>query len=506
MWLHQEMAAPASVVSELLRAAAAVEPARAAYIEGERHITYEQLDRAADGFAATLHGAGVHRGDVVVLLLRSSIEFAVAYLGAIRVGALTSAVNLRLGPVERRSIVERSAPCFVVAEDDVEVLGADGAVVLRRAGLEDACAGGPLPDAALPALDPDDPVAIVWTSGTTGMPKGAVYDHTAMREISVGMGDLTAPGDRRLSVTPFPHVGYMTRIWDELANATTLVLTGDPWSATEHLRCLAQERITVAAGVPTQWSWVLDHPDAATIDVAHLRIASIGAASVPPELVRRMRDTLGCPVVVRYTSTEAGLLTGTRLGDPDDVVATTVGRPSPVVDMRVVDPDTDQPVAPGTVGEVRCRSRAMFRRYWNDDDATRAAFDDDGYLKTGDLGELRDDGNLRLVGRSSDMYIRGGFNVYPTEIESALAEHPAVTRAAVVGTPHPELGEVGVAFVVLVPWSGLDDDPDALREWCRARLAGYKTPERVIVVNELPVTAMMKIDKRALAGRATEEA
>ncbi|HEX5615798.1 MAG TPA: class I adenylate-forming enzyme family protein [Acidimicrobiia bacterium] len=493
-------------VDDVLREVAAALPTRVAYVDGDRTITYAELDRAVGGCATALRAAGVGHGDVVVLLLRSSIEFAVTYLGAIRIGAITSAINLRLGPGERRSIVARSAPRLVVAEDDVEVPDDGVAPVVRRVTLPAAFASEPLPIDRHVALQSHDPVAIVWTSGTTGAPKGAVYDHGAMREISIGMGELTEPGDRRLSVTPFPHVGYMTRVWDELANGTTLVLTGDPWSASEHLRCLAEERITVAAGVPTQWSWILDHPDAATIDTSHLRIASIGAASVPPELVRRMRETLGCPVIVRYTSTEAGLLTGTRLGDPDDVVAATVGRPSPVVDMRVVDPDTDEQVTPGTVGEVRCRSRAMFTGYWNDADATAAAFDVHGYLKTGDLGALGADGNLRLVGRRSDMYIRGGFNVYPVEVEAALAEHPAVARAAVVGTPHPALGEVGVAFVVLDPQAEPIDETETLREWCRARLAGYKAPERVIVVPELPVTAMMKVDKRALAERATEEA
>jgi acyl-CoA synthetase (AMP-forming)/AMP-acid ligase II len=505
---HPPHDAGARTVDDVLRAVALAEPAREAYIHGAERLTFGQLERAVERWASALHDLGVGAGDVVALALPSSIDFACCYLGAARAGAITSAINMRLGAAERQSIIDRTEPAVTVVDSGIERPARAGAVV-ERAQLHDLMAGNGGAPRTFPARSPEDPVAIVWTSGTTGAPKGAVYDHAALREISRGMGALTAPHDRRLVALPFPHVGYMTRVWDELANATTLVLIVDPWSAEQHLRCIEQERITVATGVPTQWTLVLDHPGAARTRFDSLRLAGIGAATVPPALVRRMREALGCRVVQRYTSTEAGLLTGTGLDDPDDIVATTVGKPSPVVEMRLVDPTTGRDVEAGdvgTVGEIRCRSRAMFRGYWRDPELTRAALDDDGFLRTGDLGARDAAGNLRIVGRLEEMYIRGGYNIYPAEIEGVLADHPEVARAAVVATPDPVLGEIGVAFVVAAPGTppgrpALDD----LREWCRARLADYKAPDRLRLVADLPVTSMAKIDKQALAALATEE-
>jgi acyl-CoA synthetase (AMP-forming)/AMP-acid ligase II len=230
--------------------------------------------------------------------------------------------------------------------------------------------------------------------------------------------------------------------------------------------------------------------------VSSLRLASTGAARVPAELVREMRERLGCPVVVRYASTEASLITGTRLGDPDEVVVETVGRPSEGVELRLVGED-GRPLGTGDVGLVQCRSGAAMRAYWQDPERTAEVLDPDGWVSTGDLGWLGDDGNLRLVGRRTEMYVRGGYNVYPAEVEAVLGEHPAVDRAAVVGLPAPVLGDVGWAFVVPVP--GATVDPDELKAWCRDRLADYKAPDHVRVVDDLPLTSMLKVDKRALA-------
>jgi acyl-CoA synthetase (AMP-forming)/AMP-acid ligase II len=314
------------------------------------------------------------------------------------------------------------------------------------------------------------------------------------------MGQLTEPGDRRLVVLPFAHVGYMTRMWDELANGTTIVIAGEPWSATETLRLIREEQITMGTGVPTQWELVLTHPDLARTDFSELRVCGIGGAAISPDLVRRMRELLGCPVLSRYTSTEAGVTTSTVIGDPDEIVATTVGRAVPEVELRIVSTATGEPVEPvplGTVGEVVCRSEAMMLGYWRDPELTATVIDADGWLHTGDLGTLDADGNVRIVGRLKEMYIRGGYNVYPTEVEAVLAEHPAVAQVAVVGLTDPVLGEVGGAFVVPAD-AGAPPELAALRDWSRARIADYKAPDRLIVVDALPVTGMHKVDKNAL--------
>jgi acyl-CoA synthetase (AMP-forming)/AMP-acid ligase II len=380
---------------------------------------------------------------------------------------------------------------------------------VARAALGDATGPG-----TSPGLDERDPVAIVWTSGSTGVPKGAVFDHANLRAVAAGTDVLSQPGDRRLSPLPFPHVGYMTRAWDEIAHGVTTVITPQPWTAASAIELLVSERVTVGQGVPTQWALMLDHPDLEGADLSHLRIAGTGASRVPPELVHAMRERLGCPVVVRYTSTESSLGTGTRPEDSDEVVATTVGRPVPGVELEVVD-DDGAPVTPGAVGRVKLRSAAVLRGYVGErasgvllDAATTASvLDADGWVTTGDLGAVGDDGNLRLAGRVSEMYIRGGYNVYPAEVESVLTEHPGVARAAVIGAPDPVLGEVGVAFVVPAP--GTDPGSlslEALRAWCQARVADYKAPDRVVVVDDLPTTSMLKIDKRALFARAEQGA
>lgn len=530
--------APSTVV-DLLRDVAASDADADAYIEyltisqlngkqgeiiafGEvdrvrQRLSFGGLDLAADSVAAILADAGVTRGDIVALVLPSSIDYAVCYHAALRLGAITSGVNPRLGQFEQVSIFERLRPFATVIdgeshEQDGLPAGLDSRQVARseisRAVLE-ASAGKGRPAPVLPALDPSDPVAVVWTGGSTGIPKGAFFDHRNLEAVAAGTDVLSNPGDRRLSPLPFAHVGYMTRPWDELANRIATIITPTPWRAADAIRLMEHERVTVAQGVPTQWALVLAHPDLGTADLSSLRIAGTGASRVPPELVRAMRERLGCPVVVRYTSTETSLGTGTRPGDPDEVVATTVGRPVAGVELELV--DTDGRLVPqGEVGTVRMRSGASMRGYVAsgadiDCDATDAVLDKDGWITTGDLGQMGSDGNLRLVGRSTDMLIRGGYNIYPSEVEAVIGGHPGVGQVSVVGGPDPVLGEVVVAFVV--PRTGDQAEMptlESLRARCRASLADYKAPDRLELLNELPTTPIGKVDTRALREMAAK--
>jgi len=524
MTVRQIGAGPTTVV-EVLRAGAEANPQLEAYVEmadsgvkgigrtgpdGRRRLTFAEWDAAADGVAALLAAAGVGPGDVVCLLLPSSIDYAVCYQAAARLGAVTTGINLRLGPAEKASILTRIRPAVTVVDDHlVDPAGLEAPVgrVLSRPALVEAAAG---PAPRLPALDPADPVAVVWTSGSTGVPKGAVFDHRNLAAVAAGTDVLSEPGDRRLSPLPFAHVGYMTRPWDEIAHGVTTVIAPQPWSAGMAIALMEHEGVTVGQGVPTQWALMLAHPSFDDADLSHLRIAGTGAARVPPELVRAMRDRLGCPVVVRYTSTETSLGTGTRPGDPDEIVATTVGRPVPGVELQIVDEDA-RPVAAGDVGRVRLRSGAVMRGYVGeggsgplvDAAATAAVRDAEGWITTGDLGWVGSDGNLRLVGRAAEMYIRGGYNVYPAEVEGVIGAHPAVAEVAVVGVPDPVLGEIGVAAVV--PVAGVPAPELAeLRALCTAQLADYKAPDRLVVLPQLPVTAMAKVDKQALSSTLVE--
>jgi acyl-CoA synthetase (AMP-forming)/AMP-acid ligase II len=407
---------------ELLAAAATADPDREAFVDGERRISFAGWHRAADGVAAVMADRGVARGEVVCLLLPPSIDYAVCYQAAMRLGAIASGLNPRLGPAERSSILGRTEPSLVVGDEELvaAALAALPAGVvhppaLLRQQLAGAEAADPLPARRRPALRGDDPVAIVWTSGTTGEPKGAVFDHDNLAAMAPGAGPLSAPGDRRLSPLPFAHVGYMTRMWDEISNLITTVVVPSPWRAADALHVIEDEGVTVAQGVPAQWSLMLAHPAAASTDFSSLRVAATGAASATPGLIRQMRLRLGCPVIVRYASTEASLATGSHPGDSDEVVASTVGRPSAGVELQLVD-DRGRPVAAGSVGTVRLRSGAVMRRYWRDPDQTATVLSPDGWLSTGDLGVVDDAGNLTLVGRRSEMFIRGATTSIPPRL------------------------------------------------------------------------------------------
>lgn len=471
-----------------------------------RRLTFAEWARAADGVATRLAGLGVGRGDVVGISLPSSIDYAVAYQAVVRLGAIASGMNPKLGPAETAHIIDRSEPRVVVT--DADPTGELAAVpILWVDELRDAFADDPSADR--PSISMDDPIAIVWTSGTTGKPKGAVFDTACMQAMARAAGPLSAVGDRRLSPLPFAHVGYMTRVWDELQHVITTIICPTPWTAAGALSLIETERVTVGQGVPAQWQMMLAHPDLATTDTSSLRIVSSGAARIPPEMIDAMREVFGVPVVVRYTSTEACVSTGTALGDPDEVVCNTVGTPGEGVEMELrLDEGRGRVVerlADGTgdteVGTVCLRSRAMMRGYWREPELTADAIDADGWLLTGDLGHLDARGDLRLDGRSTEMYIRGGYNVYPIEVENHLGLHPNVDRVAVVGTAAPVLGEIGVAFVVPAD-PAAPPTLDELREWATARLASYKAPDAVVLLDELPLTAMSKIDKRALAPAA----
>ncbi len=504
----------------VLREAARVNGDVEAYVEPaganlRRSLTFAQWDRAADGVAGWLARRGVAKGDVVCLLLPSCIDYAVLYAALLRLGAITSGINTRLGAGEVASIVERAAPVLVVADPAVSPpLPPGGVDVVARDEARAHWAGAPAD--AWPDLAPEDPVAVVWTSGTTGQPKGAVFDHANLAAVARGTDVLSQPGDRRLSPLPFAHVGYMTRAWDEIANAVTTVITPTPWRADEAVRIMADERVTVAQGVPTQWALMLASEELDRADLHALRVAGTGAARMTASMVAEVRRRFGAPVVVRYTSTEASLGTGTTLSSSDEEVATTVGRPVAGVELAVVD-DEGRPVPDGIVGRVMLRSGATMRGYWGrgpgrgrpvreliDPAATASVLGDDGWLTTGDFGLCTPEGNLQLSGRAHERYIRGGYNVYPAEVEEVLSAHPSVARAAVIGVPDDVLGEIGVA--VVVAQEGAVPELPALRAHCAARLSDYKAPDALVVVDELPLTPMMKVDAGRLAELAARGA
>jgi acyl-CoA synthetase (AMP-forming)/AMP-acid ligase II len=466
--------------AQLMDAAAEQLDDHEAYVDVDagRRLTFGQWHRAADAAAGRLAGDGVRAGDVVAVALPPSIDYAVACAAVMRLGAVATGINTRLGRRETTAIVARCRRRLVV----------DDPAMLRGPA-------GPSPPPA--PVDPKDPALIIWTSGTTGLPKGAWFDHRNLAAAVRTAGAMTQPLDRRLSAVPMAHAGYMAKLWEQWAMGVTLVLTPNPWTAASMLRVMVDEHVTVGAGVPTQWAKLLELPQTSSADLSRLRICLSATAPAAPELVAQMRALLGCPVVVRYAMTESPSITGTSPLDPPEIQYRTVGKPQAETSVDLVGADGGA-VPPGEVGRVRIQGPCVMRGYWHDAEATREVLDGEGRLLSTDLGRLDGDGNLILVGRASDMYIRGGYNVYPLEVENVLTEHPSIATAAVIGAERSVIGEIGVAFVVPVP-GALVPGTDALRTWVADRLADYKAPDEVRVVDALPLTAMGKVDKVALA-------
>ncbi|MDT5335243.1 MAG: hypothetical protein QOD90_748 [Mycobacterium sp.] len=472
----------------MLEAAAAVHGDREAYVEcgqvepGAR-ITFADWIGRARCVAAQFADLGVGKGDVVMLWLPSGIDYATCYAAAAMIGAITTGLNPRLGRREIESILEQADPALIITDERLGQLPPSAARRMPRASLTTDTAGSKLPWANLTRRDP---VALIFTSGTTGTPKGAVFDADRLAAGAAAAGVMSAPYDRRLTSTPFAHAGYMFKLWDQLVWGSALVVPPAPWSAQGMFDVLCSERVTVAGAVPTQWAKLLDVDGVSPQALPHLRIGIAATAPAPPELVRQVAIRIGVPLVVRYAMTECPTICGTEPADPVDVQFRTVGRPAAGMDVRVR-PD----------GGVEVRGPCVMRGYWRNPELTAEVLQD-GWLRTGDIGVLGGDGNLTLVGRSGDMYIRGGYNVHPGEVERVLVGHPGVKQAAVVGRSAVVIGEIGVACVV--PTDGCTPPTLAeLRTHVAGELADYKAPDELLIVDELPLTAMLKPDRVAVS-------
>jgi acyl-CoA synthetase (AMP-forming)/AMP-acid ligase II len=484
---------------------------REAYVDGDQRVTFGEWLARADLLAAEFARRGVRRGDVVALMLPPSIDYAVCYAAAAKAGAITTGLNTRVGRREVDAILGQCSPALVVRDASLELPDVPaGTPVLARSELAAICAdlaGAAAAREALAAVRaqcvPADIVTIMWTSGTTGLPKGACFDHENLRAISAAAGAMCAPGDRRLGALPFAHAGYMGRLWDQLEKGITLVICSPGLPPADMLRLVAAERITVFGAVPTQWERLLRLPDVDDVDLSHVRVGTSASAPIRPEVVKEIAERLGFPVIVRYAMTESPTISGTEPDDPPDVQFRTVGRPQHGMEVSVS--AGGGRAEPGEVGQIRVRGGCVMRGYWNAPELTEKAFDAEGWLVSGDLGQLREDGNLAIVGRATDMYIRGGYNIYPAEVEAVLALHPKVASVSVVGVPAPRIGEIGVAFVVPAD-QGNPPTLEELRETVRIELSDYKAPDQLEIVDRLPANAMMKVDKNALRVLASTRA
>ncbi|MGQ0434392.1 MAG: class I adenylate-forming enzyme family protein [Microthrixaceae bacterium] len=460
---------------------------RTAFVDPDgTRLSYAALDARSDEVAAGLLAAGVGPGDVVVLRLPSDTTYVVAYAAAAKAGAITAGVNPRLALPEQEAIAAVAGGALTLT---------DTAAVdeLARPGLVT-----PLAD------DPDRPVALVFTSGTTGTPKGALFHERQLAavtriDVADAWGDPDAPPTPMLASTQFAHVGFMTKLPWYLRLGTTTHILGR-WRAADTLACVAEHRLPTLGAVAPQVALLL-REDLSAYDLSSLRALIVGAAASPPALVREARALLAPSYSIRYSSTESGGCgTGTAFDADEDEALHTVGRPRGGIEVAVRD-EVGAPVHGDEVGEVWLRTPTALSEYWNDPPATAEALVG-GWLRTGDLGSVDERGNLRLAGRRTEMYIRGGYNVYPAEVEGALGDHPQIAEVAIVPTPDDVMGEVGVAMVVPRPGGGAPT-LESIRTYLEPRLARYKIPQAVHIVSGLPLTPMQKIDRQALIRSVT---
>ena len=532
----------AQTIPQLVEAAAVRYGGRSA-IEGRRtKLTFSQLAR--DGRRATraFIAAGIEPGDRVAVWAQNIREWIVAAIGLQGAGGVLVPLNTRFKGAEAGYILEKSGARILCTVEEFldaryvdllrsELGDADGTrpvaglesleriVLLRSAKAGDTtpaatetwasflAAGEVVSDdqahersASVSAEDISD---ILFTSGTTGKPKGVMTTHGQNLRAFAAWSEVVGlrEGDRYLIVNPFFHAfGYKAGWLSAIMRGAT-VYPQAVFNVARILERVRQARITVLPGPPTLYQTILSHPDRHSCDLSSLRLAVTGAAAIPVALVHRMREDIGfTSVITGYGLTEAcGIATMCRHDDDPETIATTSGRAIPGVEVRCVDAAGNE-MPRGEQGEVVVRGYNVMRGYFDDAAATREAIDEDGWLHTGDIGVMDSRGYLRITDRIKDMYITGGFNCYPAEIEDIMREHPEVSQVAVIGVPDERMGEVGRAFVVPAP--GHEPEPELLIGWCREHMANYKVPRSIEIVSELPVNAMGKVMKYVLRERA----
>lgn len=473
---------------------------RDAYVERDRVLSFRDWRDGAASLAACWKDMGVGPGDVVAIMLPQSIDYAVCCAAGVRIGAVVTGINGRLGKMEIDAIIDQAEPKLLITDDDHSP-DVGGIAIMRRSDVRRLAKQGrscPVADVA-----PDAAALIVWTSGTTGIPKGAWFDHDGLLAAARVAPPLAAAHDRRLMGTPFAHIGYMGKLWEQAAFGITIVIAPHPWRVDDMIDAIETKGVNAIAAVPTQWEKLVASVGTRTGAGRDMRICVSVAAPATAELVRAIRATLHAPMIVRYAMTECTSIAGTQPNDPPELAEGTVGRPLPGIEVRLCD-ERDVPVDTGTIGRLQVRAACMMRGYWRAADETARAFAPGGWLRTGDMAHWDDNGCLVLSGRAGDMYIRGGYNVYPGEVEACLATHPAIAAVCVVGVAAPVIGEIGVACVVPADWGAPPDLVD-LRSWCASAIADYKAPDRMILIDDIPLTPMMKVNRKRLRALAQGE-
>ncbi|MCL4275062.1 MAG: AMP-binding protein [Anaerolineales bacterium] len=472
-----------------------------------QRITYTELSEQVNRTAVYLQSLGVQPGDRVALQLSKCTEFILLHLATARLGAISLPLNLAYPPDEVKYFLEDSgAKLFFALKSSKEKIQS---ILLQLPDLKEcvfldpsrpdqfnSLISAPISNPRFPTSKPSDTAVIIYTSGTTGRPKGAEITHgnlisnfDALHKAWGWQAD-----DALLHVLPIFHVhGLFVALHGALhAGATTLLMR--EFNAQKTLELLSSGECTVFMAVPTIHKRLLDVPNAGQFNLSRVRLITSGSDRLPDEVFTGFQKTFGYTLLERYGMTETGMNCSNPLNGERRIGS--VGLPLPRVEVRIVHSETGESLPTGEIGDVQLRGPNIFKGYWNQPDKTSASFSADSWFKTGDLGCLEADGYLTLCGRSKDLIISGGLNIYPPEVERVLAEHPAVSACAVIGCPDAEWGEKVTAVVVLNKEGSTTSEE--LMRFCREKLAPYKSPKAIVFRPDLPCNAMGKVQKAEL--------
>lgn len=508
-------------LSDLLARASETGPDRPAAAETGRSATYGELQAQVDRYARALLAAGVRRGDRVAMLAAPSMDFWTVFHAAAGIGAIWLGINPRYQRRDFEHVLADAEPALLVVMSPFD--GRDYCAELAEIGpgLPMVCHGQASAGAqpletflargdsvtgvalreAREAVDPEDPALIVYTSGTTGRPKGAMLSHRAI--VASALANLDWMGAEALAssvcAAPVNHVGAINNLCMPVLAAGGRLIFHPRVDLVALGEISRREQPTYLVSSPTGFAMMLAQPQSASDRLAYTRLIVFGGAVTPQPILEQIaRPGLALANVYGQTET-CGIITRTLPDATIAVMSETIGQVLPGAELRVAGPD-GQAAPDGTPGEIQVRGPYIMSGYFRNPTATAEAFTPDGFLKTGDLGVRRPDGNVVFAGRLKEMFKSGGYNVYPVEVEQAICEHPAAQLAAVVAAPHPTFQEVGHAFVEVAPGQTLD--AEALRAFLRERIANYKIPKNFTISAELPKLPNGKLDKLSLKAEA----
>lgn len=504
-------------VWQLLDRATSIHPQKEVIYDKTRRLSYSELRQEADWIASGLFQMGVRKGDRVAVCLPNWHEFIVLYFALARMGAVLVPLNTRYRQNEVEHILKTSGASVVFVTDEFDGVSHDKqfriakekvptleSIVTVRYEANDLKSYQQLliqgKNRSLTDVEIDieeDLFCILFTSGTTGLPKGAMITHAnAVRPASIMAEEMHCTDqDVFFVAVPLFHViGMGVCVFKCVSVVGRMVLT-DVFKAEDALKIIEQEKVTIHHGVPTMFILELNHLKSASYDVSSLRTGIVGGAPCPVDIVRRIREEMGCNICVSFGATETSSLTLTGFDDSDKVRSETLGKPIPQVEVKIVN-DKKEVVPNGEIGEIVVRAPGLMKGYYGMPDATREVIDDEGWYYTGDMGKLNDQGYVYFEGRKKEMIIRGGYNIYPREVEELFYQHPAVLEAAVIGLPDEVLGEISCAVVCLKQGEVVSENE--LHEFVKTKIADYKVPDKIFLVDRLPKTASQKISKLKL--------